>query len=219
VSATATRAVEIDLDSACGQAVNCRALADRTFKQLATPHYSRKVALLQIEKPLAGWLNAHRTARRRASVCEHRGYHVQLVEREQWIDDIYAVNVSMAERQGRPMSSAYFDLPSFQPLGEQPCPRHRISCYGTIAPDEHLVAYLVLHRVGELLLVSQLLDNVAYREDGVGLMYLLFREAFCDQLEAGPATVYYNRFDSGTDGLRYFKSKLGFVEADVDWGR
>jgi hypothetical protein len=29
--------------------------------------------------------------------------------------------------------------------------------------------------------------------------------------------LVYNRHDSGTDGLRYFKTKLGFEETAVEW--
>jgi hypothetical protein len=48
------------------------------------------------------------------------------------------------------------------------------------------------------------------------IMYLLFQGVVEDQ--AGYSGVlYYNRFDSGTEGLRFFKSRLGFYEGDVAW--
>ena len=47
-------------------------------------------------------------------------------------------------------------------------------------------------------------------------MYLLFQAAVADQCLLGGWFVY-NRHDSGTDGLRYFKEKLGFREMEVEW--
>ena len=48
-------------------------------------------------------------------------------------------------------------------------------------------------------------------------MYLLFAGALTRETLAGPGMVVYNRHDSGTDGLRFFKERLGFVETPVVW--
>ena len=32
-----------------------------------------------------------------------------------------------------------------------------------------------------------------------------------------PGFFVYNRHDSGTDGLRYYKSKVGFERTEVEW--
>jgi hypothetical protein len=47
-------------------------------------------------------------------------------------------------------------------------------------------------------------------------MYLLVQGVIEHQAELGGFLVY-NRHDSGTDGLRYFKTKLGFEETEVEW--
>ena len=77
-----------------------------------------------------------------------------------------------------------------------------------------LVAYLWLYRAGELALVSTILGHAEHLEDGV--MYRLFLGMLERQYPLG-GTVVYNRFDSGTEGLRFFKTRLGFAEGDVTW--
>ena len=47
-------------------------------------------------------------------------------------------------------------------------------------------------------------------------MYLLFLGMLERQYRFG-GTVFYNRWDSGKDGLRFFKTRLGLVEGDVEW--
>ena len=45
---------------------------------------------------------------------------------------------------------------------------------------------------------------------------LLFQHALGRETFA-PGLVVYNRHDSGTDGLRFFKERLGFEERQVEW--
>ena len=48
------------------------------------------------------------------------------------------------------------------------------------------------------------------------VMYLLAAGTIEEQTPLG-GFVYYNRHDSGTSGLVYFKERLGFAAADVEW--
>lgn len=77
-----------------------------------------------------------------------------------------------------------------------------------------LVAYITTYRSGDLVLVSQILGHADHLENEV--MYLLFAGALEREIaEAG--FVVYNRHDSGTEGLRFFKERLGFREEAVEW--
>jgi hypothetical protein len=72
-----------------------------------------------------------------------------------------------------------------------------------------LVAYLWLYRAGDLALVSSILGHGNHLANDV--MYLL--DAGRDRREAEHGGfLVYNRHDSGTDGLRYFKERIGFEE-------
>jgi len=77
-----------------------------------------------------------------------------------------------------------------------------------------LVSYLWLYRVGDLALVSSILGHGDHLTRDV--MYQLFQGAVEKQAGSGGYFVY-NLHSSGTDGLRYFKQKLGFEPMEVAW--
>jgi len=202
----------IRLMASCGDA-GCARMAWEMHRKLNTPGYSRGVSVLALPPAYRGWQAAHRTARKRQARAGRLGYRFDHIDRAEHSDAIYAINTSMAERQGRPMAAGYLERHDYQPLPEQPCDQHRIYTYGVLRYDR-LVAYLVLHRVGELALVSQILGHGAHLADDV--MYLLAAGMIEEQTPFG-GFAYYNRHDSGTSGLVYFKERLGFQPADVEW--
>jgi len=169
---------------------------------------------LRIPLSLEEWASEHRTARKRAARALRLGYRVSVVARHEHADDIYAINTSAPERQGRPMSAGYHERPSATPLPAYECGRHGIHTYGVLLEDT-LVAYLWLYRAGELALVSSILGHHDHLEDGI--MFLLFAGMVDAETEHGHGVIVYNRHDSGTDGLRWFKERLGLQERKVAW--
>jgi len=140
------------------------------------------------------------------------------LRRELHEDDIYEINVSKSHRQGRPMSAAYLERQTFSPLPDYRCDRHAIRTTGVYVVAEErpvCVAYLVMYRVGDLALVSQILGHGAHERYEV--MFQLFERALEREIEAGAGFVVYNRHDSGGPGLRQFKGWLGFREEPVEW--
>ena len=67
-------------------------------------------------------------------------------------------------------------------------------------PIHELVAYLWMYRAGDLALVSQVLGHADHED--FGIMHLLFREALTAEGQIAPGVAVYNRWDSGTPGLR-----------------
>jgi hypothetical protein len=194
---------------------SCSKLASELYATLSTGNYDWPVSILPLSD-LESYLAAHRTARKRANRSLRLGYKFRPIDRCDHVDDIYRINTSVPERQGRPMSAGYLERPSFTPLPVFLCPRHRIQAYGVLSPSGHLVAYLVAYTVGELVLISQILGHADHLVADV--MYLLTLGTLRDTLEhSGAATVFYNRHDSGTDGLRFFKERLGFAPERVEW--
>jgi hypothetical protein len=205
-------AVAIRLEAACFDQ-DCADLAFRFRNQLGVPKYSQGASVLTMPASLADWRAEHRTARKRADRAQRLGYRFTEIDYSQHNDAIFAINTSLATRQGQPMTDGYTTRHNHGPLPDYPCDRHRVHTYGVLK-DETLVAYLTLYVVGELKLVSTILGHAADLSSDV--MYALFVGVV--ERHAGTGGVfYYNRWDSGQDGLRYFKSKLGFREADVSW--
>lgn len=201
----------IRLETACNYPT-CSEFAFPLHKQLSSGAYDlcSVMALHSFED----WRAGHRTARKRADRAARRGYRFVTVNRHERTDELYAINTSTPERQGRPMSSGYQQRPSKTRLPDYPCVRHGVHPYGVETVGGVLVAYLWLYRAGELGLVSQILGHADHLENEV--MYLLVQGVVGAESRQGGFLVY-NRHDSGTDGLRFFKERVGFAETKVEW--
>lgn len=204
-------AVRISLEDECG-CEGSISLGWPLYRQLATGKYD-VCSVLELQADLNYWRLNHRTARKRADRAERLGYRFDEIESHRYVDDIYAINTSMAERQGRPMSAGYNKRPSASPDPVYACPRHVIRRYGVLS-GQRLVAYLWLYRAGDLALVSSILGHGEYLDDGI--MFLLIQGAIEAELAQGGFMVY-NRHDSGEDGLRWFKERCGFQAMEVAW--
>lgn len=199
----------------CVRADECQPLANGLHATLASGKYDWPASILRLDD-LDSYLAVRRTLRKRAHRAEKLGYRATTIRRADHADEIHAINTSKPERQGRPMADSYRRRPQFELLPSYSCARHRIDEYGVLDRDSTLVAYLVLYACGDIALISQILGHADHLANDI--MYLLIRGAFQAMLErAGPLVVFYNRHDSGTDGLRFFKERLGFSPERVEW--
>lgn len=202
----------VDLLDGCAEA-GCLDLAWRMKNQLDVPNYSLGVSIMVLPDSLEEWRGEHRTARKRADRSLRLGYEFQEIDRSLFNDDLHAINTSKRERQGRPMSAGYLTKHVHGKLPEYPCERHNIRTYGVLSGPT-LVAYMTLYRVADLGLVSMILGHGDHLANDV--MYLLFAGMVEDQAGNG-GTLFYNRHDSGTEGLRYYKERVGFRAGDIQW--
>jgi len=213
VGVAAETAVTISVEDDCRRD-GCGLIARNLLEVLDSGKYDR-CSVLYLPQDIDSWLSAHRTARKRCLRAGRLGYRFSPVRRHELADDIYAINTSMPARQGRPMSAGYLQRPSETPLPAYACQRHAIRTYGVTAADGHLVAYLWLYRAGDLALVSSILGHADHLDNGV--MFQLVAGTIQQEIAAGPGWLVYNRHDSGTDGLRWFKERCGFEERLVRW--
>jgi hypothetical protein len=204
---TATR---ISLELGCSE--DCYTQSAALYFQLSGGKYD-ECAVLSLTS-LSEWRDAHRTARKRADRAADRSYAFLPIKRHLWADDIHQINLSASHRQGRPMSAGYQARPSETPLPDYPCKRHAVLTYGVKNREGALVAYATIHRAGDLALVSQILGHADHLENEI--MYRLVQGVVSLEAEQGGYLVY-NRYDSGTDGLRFFKDRGGFQRTDVEW--
>jgi hypothetical protein len=68
----------------------------------------------------------------------------------------------------------------------------------------------------DLALVSQILGHADRLADEI--MYLLVQGLVVAESGRGGFLVY-NRYDSGTEGLRFFKDRCGFERTAVEWSQ
>lgn len=205
----------ISLDVGVCTTPSCAEFAWPLYRQMDSGKYD-EMSVVNLQ-PLEDWRADHRTARKRADRAGRRGYEFAWIDRSEWEADITAINRSTTHRQGRPMTEGYVRPVSYEPLPIYPCNRHAIRCYGVLDDDTStLVAYAFIYRAGELALISQILGHDQHLENEV--MWLLMQGVMRAEHAVDPhGYLVYNRWDSGTDGLRFFKEHCGFVPMAVEW--
>lgn len=209
----ATDTISLRLLNGCTD-LDCVVFAAGLHEQMGSGAYDH-CSTLPIPDHIGGWTSSHRTARKRSAHSRSLGYvGMSIRDRGPYADDIYEINTSKPERQGRPMSPGYRERPSGKSETPSACRLHGVHPYGVFSKGK-LCAYLWMYRAGELALVSSILGHANHEPNDV--MYELFHTALCAEVAVGPGVVVYNRQDSGTDGLRYFKTRLGFAGTDVEW--
>jgi len=142
-----------------------------------------------------------------------RNYIFQEIDRNEYVDDIYEINISAKVRQGKEMSSSYLDKK------EHFCNDLNYRYFGVIDEGGILVSYCNIGFYGEFSLVVTLLGHKKYLNDGI--MYLMMLEVnklmFTEYKSKGYKYIMYDTFFGASDGLKKFKTKLGFKPYKVKW--
>lgn len=149
------------------------------------------------------------TARNRAKYAKRLGFRPHCEPWEQWNlhrDDVHWINTSAPIRQGNPMNPAYLEYPSAKTI-DNPCQHHKYLLI-TVTLENRWYAYAIIHCMGELCNISTIIGHADYLKDGI--MLLLMEEVIRSAGNVGVKVVDYGTWDSGTDGLRYFKHSTGF---------
>ena len=139
---------------------------------------------------------AHHARRARA-----RGYQLRHIDRNAYIDDIYAVNTSLEERQGRPMDAKYREKSTaFDTLAH-------FSYYGVFNSENRLVSYANLGHYGNFSSFSQLIGI----RNNDGIMHMMVVDIVEQLISQGRARyLMYDTFFGAQPGLQTFKKILGF---------
>lgn len=142
-----------------------------------------------------------------------REYTFIEISRNDYINDIHEINTSSEIRQGRVMSSGYLKkIDSYEDDSNY-------KYYGVIDKNKKLLAYCNIGFYGEFALVSTLLGHKKYLNDGI--MYLMLIEfnkvLFEEYRDRGYNYIMYDTFFGASNGLKKFKSKLGYKAYKVKW--
>ncbi len=137
------------------------------------------------------------------------GYHVSAIAYDDHLDDIYDINRSKSQRQGRPMSQDYLEYPEkrTEPLAKAGIVYHSFGCFDG---DNVLRAYLSYFRLGNILRIDRVLghgDHLCY-----GIMNLLFAQS--SVLLAAQYPSHYLSYLT-MNNIGDFKARLGFIPYNV----
>jgi hypothetical protein len=140
--------------------------------------------------------------------AKKRGYSVREIDRNRYVEDIHAINTSLAQRQGRPMDAAY--LAKTGRYDDRPHFRY----FGAIDSDGRLAAYCNLGVFGNFAATDRLLAH----KNGDGAMYLLLSEIVCRLVDEKRLDyLMYDTYLGAGPGLRSFKRRLGFKPYNVHY--
>jgi hypothetical protein len=130
-----------------------------------------------------------------------RGYACTEIERNDYIDDIHAINTSLDMRQGRAMDQKYLDkITHYERLPH-------FDHYGVLNGEGRLVAYANIGRYGNFSAFSQLMGV----RNNDGIMHLLIVDIITRLIERQRVRyVMYDTFFGAQSGLQNFKRILGF---------
>ncbi|MGZ5200140.1 MAG: hypothetical protein ACXWC4_10265 [Telluria sp.] len=130
-----------------------------------------------------------------------RGYRLAHIDRNQYVEEIHAINTSLDHRQGRPMDAAYRD----KKLQFETLPHVRY--YGLFNAGGKLVAYANLGIYGNFAGFVQLIGI----RNNDGIMHLLMVDIVTEMIEQRQVRyIMYDTFFGAHPGMRTFKTILGF---------
>jgi hypothetical protein len=227
VDPSALPAVTINLEHGDTDNDLCQVLPFQLFDEMTEPNlrypgYGElevNVSVLILPDNIeTGWwdLASSRELRKKVNRARRMGYEFAPFAYNDYLDDIYEINISKTERQGRPMDRGYLTRPQprdHQPA--QPCPRHGIGHFG-VFNDGKLYAYQRVLQIGEVALSRTILGHGDHLRDGI-MFLLLFEVARWHQEHYRTAYCCYHLADSGSEGLQQFKQTMGYVGHVVRW--
>jgi hypothetical protein len=154
---------------------------------------TREKYLEQIKGKNAGAYHAKR-ARTRGYVCTE-------IDRNQYVDEIYAINTSLENRQGRPMEASYREKKTgFETLSH-------FRYYGVLNPEGRLVAYANIGLYGNFAGFSHLIGI----RNNDGIMHFMVVEIISRLIDQQQMHyVMYDTFFGAQPGMQTFKTILGF---------
>ena len=120
-----------------------------------------------------------------------------------WSSQMVTINVCNPERQGKPLPDYMYKCTEYEDhFGEK-------LLYG-IFKDNKLIAYADVVKYGKVWVIGPFMGHADYLKEGI--MYHLF-----DFIQRQHYPLMYDTFLGNTEGLTYFKKKLGFKEYNVIW--
>jgi hypothetical protein len=119
-----------------------------------------------------------------------------------YIDRVIEINLSDPERQGKRIPEYMYDSKSLRKhFGDKLI--HGIFKNGV------LIAYADVNKFGDIFVLSPFIGHAEYLKEGI--MYHLFDQVSINR------PLMYDTFLGNTEGLAYFKTKLGFKPYNVKW--
>jgi hypothetical protein len=195
---------------------------DEVLRDYSRPHPRYRIvgskvvgaALLPLDEfdDVDGYLAHLRYARRRVRRARRLGYVIDRFDPNERRAELLAIHTSLPARQGQPIGAAYVDPAAVYDAGPF------VDYLGAFR-DETLAAYAQLRYAGEIVGLDRVMGHGDHLRDGI--MFLLVAGVVEHVKSTRPHTRYvlYDMFFGAGEGLREFKTRLGFRPHYVRWRR
>jgi hypothetical protein len=195
---------------------------DEILRFLRRPHPRYRIvgskvvgaALLRLDEfdDVEGYLGPLRSTRKRVRRATRLGYTVGLFDPNDRRSELLAIHTSLPERQGEPIDPSYLDPGAVYATGP-------FVEYVGVFRDDALVAYSELRYAVEIVGMNRVMGHGDHLADSI--MFLLMAGIVGHVKEAHVETryVFYDMFFGAGDGLREFKTRVGFRPYYVHWKR
>lgn len=199
----------------------CLELAQREYGEKSfynrSAHALSVVDLPAIAEEYRG--QCSKVVKENANRAERLGYRWQLIDRADYIDDLFELRSSQPVRQGRRMPDAYFERQVYSSDAPPPgfCRRHQSYIHGVLSSSGKLVAYCQLVQSGDVVRFNTILGHAAYMDDRVTWLLVLKALQMHIDLCSAKFGLYYTHNSGHGEGLRYFKERFRFRPVDVEW--
>lgn len=175
------------------------------------------VALMQLPGSMDEYLSGKHKEylRRMRNRAVREGFRFGTADPMEYLNEMLTINTSAPIRQGRPMAPEYLDIKSLRKYFQE---KEKLYC---VFNSEGVVrAYAYIPVVGDVGIFDRLLGQ--YEDLDKGIMYLLVSEIIREMIALKKSTgrpnwMEYDTFFGGSEGIRFFKEKLGFVPYKVRW--
>lgn len=139
---------------------------------------------------------------------EKGGFRIGRFDKNDFLEDIYAIHTSLEVRQGQPLQDHYRLRPHASFKGRAAWELVREEWWGAFNPEGRLVGYVYLPGTNGEYLTSRIMGHGDYLKFGI-MNALVAEIARAHAGERGH--ILYGMYEHGTDGLRRFKDSMGFV--------
>jgi hypothetical protein len=146
-------------------------------------------------------LKGRNCAEHHARKARSKGYRLIEIDRNDFIDEIHAVNTSVEIRQGQPMDRHYLEKQT-RYVAER-----NFKYYGVLNAGGKLMAYSELGFYGNFASFNRVIGI----RNNDGLMHMMVTEIICQLIEDGSFSyLMYDTYFGASPGLKAFKTMLGF---------
>lgn len=179
-------------------------------KTLGVMLYKLPKAVEDYDKKISGKNSTSYYTRR----CKKMGYTTKYFNQSEYLEEIYNINTSSIERQGRKMSEQYFKKVEVE------SPKKCIEYFGVFTKENVLVGYIRLIKTKYVFIISKLLGHKEYMNDNI--MYLLLHDLTIDLINKGIKLDYnqyfmYDTYFGGGSGIKLYKKRNCFIPYKVKW--